>query len=328
MIISNSAFAICLPNVDSVDVSCRYKAGDSWCATNGEGNLFAFDDHCLQSRGKSSSTPVINTPSAGYSKKSKPFSKKFGDIWSRSVHIFIYCIYITLAYFVTEKICNLIDPENILELKSSFHLKDKKPSDFKPLWVKNSLSTFALKSCVFIFVATIILFRSRIMAQAINVNDQFIPLILAVFFGLVMALYPIFSSYTLAFGLLLIHFRALYLIILISKILGVIVIMILPIILGIAGGYIVYFKILELYGFDILSIAIIVYIAFIIGLAKSIKLLTSKIIKGYETILTIAEIVILKINEILTVLIIRFAVSIGGEEKELGHFLSWLARKA
>ena len=39
--------AKCLPNEQSEMAICRYPAGDAWCAQNGYGNLYAYNDSCL-----------------------------------------------------------------------------------------------------------------------------------------------------------------------------------------------------------------------------------------------------------------------------------------
>lgn len=45
----SSASAECLPYPNSFP-ECRYPSGDEWCAINGNGNKYAFDDKCLNER--------------------------------------------------------------------------------------------------------------------------------------------------------------------------------------------------------------------------------------------------------------------------------------
>jgi hypothetical protein len=188
------------------------------------------------------------------------------------------------------------------------------------------------RSIIFMIISSILLFRANYILELFDIRyaEWYVSLILAVTFGLIYAFLPVTSSKSLAYLLLLIHIRFIYLIIaaLLFTILMIIelaiasIIILLPISIFITLGYLIIMFGKDTYGVTGASVATIFLIAIILSTARRAynltKLVLSKSVKpihkiGYEDILGSWKKTCISLHNLIRQYAIFFGYKMGGD---------------
>lgn len=183
--------------------------------------------------------------------------------WNTLIAFFIYVIVVTLI------------------TKSAFESKKAEKdvvSDKSREGSLSVISTRIIRPIIFLLISSLLLLRSNYLLELFEIThyDWYIPLIIAVGFGLIYAFFPVTSSKSLAFFLILVHMRFIYLIIVavlitilvsINVFLSAVIILIPSSIFAGVGYFLVRYS-YRTYEFTGASIATIIFITIILFTAR------------------------------------------------------------
>jgi hypothetical protein len=187
------------------------------------------------------------------------------------------------------------------------------------------------RSIIFLAIASILLLRANYILELFDIKDVawYTSLIIAVGFGLLYSFFPVTSSKSLAFVIILVHIRFIYL--LIAAVLIIIlvsidmliasIIILIPVSIFSGIGYLIIKFGLHISGLTGASIATIIFIAIILSTARRgydlTKLALTKIVKpiweiGYDGIIGTWKRVCVSLYDSLRQYTIIFGYKMGG----------------